>query len=80
MVKVKPAPMLKLLAVPGATPVPTVKDPPDPLKETLLLSRTGLLVRLLIVTAEVIVGTPADQLPAVPQTFETAPLQVSEAA
>jgi hypothetical protein len=44
MVKVKPAPMLKLLAVPGATPVPTVKDPPDPLKETLLLSRTGLLV------------------------------------
>jgi hypothetical protein len=80
MVKVKPAPMFKPLAVPGAAPAPMVREPVDPFKEALLLSWTGLLVRLLMVTAELVVGTPADQLPAVPQLLETAPFHVSEAA
>jgi hypothetical protein len=81
MVNVSLRLMFNTAGVPGATPVPTVKLAlllPDPaFRLTLLLSCTGLLVRLLIVTAEVAVGAPFDQLPGVSQAFDVAPDHVS---
>jgi hypothetical protein len=84
MVNVKPELMFNTFAVPGAVPVPTVKDarlvPDPPFKLTLLFNWTGLFVRLAMVTALVLNGTPALQLPAVSQAFELLPFQASGGA
>jgi hypothetical protein len=77
MVSVKPELMFNTLAVPGATPVPTCKDPVDPFKETLLLIWTGLFVKELMVTAEVLIGAaPVFQFVTVSQAFEVVPFQL----
>jgi hypothetical protein len=80
MVNVTPELMFNTLAVPGAAPAPTVNAPVVPFKLVLLPNWTGLLVRLLIVTADVLVGTPPDQLVLVVQAFDVAPDQLSAAA
>jgi hypothetical protein len=80
MFNVKPELMFNWLAVPGAVPAPTVKEFVDALKVALAFSSTGLLAVLpMVTTADVLLGTPADQFVEVDQSLDVVPVQLSAA-